>query len=46
MDGSTPERRDWEQDPEWEQATHRDFPLLPIVIGIALALLLLVILRL
>jgi hypothetical protein len=46
MDGSTPERQDWERDAEWERATRRDFPLLPIVIGIALALLLLLILRL
>jgi hypothetical protein len=45
MDGPAPERDDWERDADWEQATRREFPLLPIVIGIAALLLLLVILR-
>jgi hypothetical protein len=45
MEGPAPEGNDWERDREWEQATRREFPLLPIVIGIAALLLLLVILR-
>jgi hypothetical protein len=46
MDRAAPQRDELERDSDWEQAAREDFPLLPIVIGIALALLLLVILRL
>lgn len=45
MDGSAPERDDWEREPDWEQAARRDFPLLPVIISIAVFLLLIVILR-
>ena len=46
MDGAAPEREEGERDTEWERATREDFPLLPVVIGIALALLLLAMLKL
>lgn len=45
MDGPAPDRDEWERDPDWDQAMRREFPLLPVVIGIAVLLLLLVIFR-
>jgi hypothetical protein len=45
MDGSAPDRDEWEQDADWDRAAQREFPLLPVVVGIAVLLLLLVIFR-
>ena len=45
MDGSMPERDDWEQDGDWEEAERGDYTLLPLVTGVALLLLVLILLR-
>jgi hypothetical protein len=45
MEGSAPDRDEWEREKDWEDAGQREFPLLPVVLIIAVLLLLLVILR-